>query len=407
MTKSFKPRLRYFEDAANQRHITKEDHYIYDHGAPGHSMCVIGAGTIGQEHMSVAAMLGRVRVQGIFDEHDASAAAAVDQYRTATGRSIVRFERLEQAVADPDVDAIMICTPNSTHLDVLEVAAKTGKPIFLEKPMATTVADARRIVEIAASYPTFIQVGLQYRYKAPYVEAFHEALGRRSLGRLHTIAMSEYRPPFLDKVGQWNKFSEYSGGTLVEKCCHYFDLINLLAQSPPTRVFATGGCAVNYKDFDHGGRRADIDDHDFVLIEYENGIRGSFTLNMFSPHFYEELVLCGERGRLVANETFDFHREDTARSTVSIELGECGPSRTIDVGYTGPVEKSGHHGATFFEHIAFADQLDGKSADCATPMQGFWSVVVASAAQESVRTGEPVDMSTFIADNQLDEVLAK
>ena len=407
MTKTFKPRLRFFEKARNQQHIGEEDRYIYDHGTPTHSICVIGAGTIGQEHMSVAAMLGRVAVHGIYDANEASASVAAAHHEAATGRGVVRYKELEQAVTDPDVDAIMICTPNSTHLEVLEVAAKTGKPIFLEKPMATTVPDARRIVEIAESYPTFIQVGLQYRYKAPYVEAFHETLGRRSIGKLHTIAMSEYRPPFLDKVGQWNKFSEFSGGTLVEKCCHYFDLINLLAQSPPSRVFATGGCAVNYKDFERDGKKADIDDHDFVLIEYENGIRGSFTLNMFSPHFHEELVLCGERGRLVATETFDFHREDTARSTVSIELGECGPSRTIDVGYTGPVEKSGHHGATFFEHIAFADQLDGNSADCATPMQGLWSVIVASAAQESVRTGNPVNMSEFIADNKLSEVVAK
>ncbi len=120
----------------------------------------------------------------------------------------------------------MICTPNYTHFDVLKVAMASGKAIFLEKPMATTLSDAAATVALARDYHSFVQIGLQYRYKAQYVESLHEALVRRSVGEIRMISMSEYRPPFLDKVGQWNKFNDLSGGTLVEKCCHYFDLIN-------------------------------------------------------------------------------------------------------------------------------------------------------------------------------------
>lgn len=405
MSTSNKPRLRFFESARNQRHIVGDDRYLYAQDPPKHRVNIIGTGTIGQEHIRVANLLGRVAVHGIYDASAHSADVAAEEYAHINDAPLVRYSDLNTACSDPAADALMICTPNRTHIDIVEIAAKTGKPLFLEKPMATTLADARRIAEIAADYPAFIQVGLQYRYKAPYVEARHEALDRGTLGAVKTISMSEYRPPFLDKVNQWNKFSDQSGGTLIEKCCHYFDLINLFAASAPVRVFASGGQAVNFLDFRHHGKAADIDDHSFVVIEYANGIRASFTLNMFSPHFYEELVLCGDAGRLVATERFDFAQRDVAESRLSIELGECGASRDSEINYARAIEQSGHHGATYFEHVAFADQLDGRAADCATPVQGLWSIVVAAAAETSARSGQPVPIDAMIDEHGLGDVL--
>lgn len=407
MTSRDKPRLRFFENASNQRHIVGEDRYLYAQEPPRHRVNVIGTGTIGQEHMRVAALLGRVAVHGIFDPNPTSARVAAEEFARGGGKDLVTHRSLEAACNDPDADALMICTPNRTHIDVVEVAAKTGKPLFLEKPMATTLADARRIVEIADSYPSFIQVGLQYRYKAPYVEARAEAFDRQSIGDIRTVSMSEYRPPFLDKVQQWNKFSDMSGGTLVEKCCHYFDLINQFAGGPPATVYASGGQAVNFRNFRRGGKAADIDDHAFVIIDYDNGVRANFTLNMFCPHFYEELVLCGDAGRIVASETFDFQRETCARSRIAVEVGETGASRISDVSYTGPIEQSGHHGATFFEHVAFAERLDGNGADSATPLQGLWSVIVATAAQQSVKSGKPTNVRQLLHDNKLEDILKK
>lgn len=217
--------------------------------------------------------------------------------------------------------------------------------------------------------------------------------------------MSEYRPPFLDKVEQWNKFEAFSGGTLIEKCCHYFDIINMLAESAAVRVFASGGQAVNFTDFSKDGKAADIDDHAMVIIEYASGLRASFTLNMFAPHFHEELIVCGDRGRLVATETFDFLQTDIAQSRVAIEMGESGASRSIELGYPRIVEQSGHHGSTFFEHIAFIDQIEGKATDSATPLQGLWSIIVAAAAQQSLRTGLPVDIESLLREHGLDAVL--
>ncbi len=396
-----KQRLRFFEKSLGQQHITDADQYLYKSPKPTHALAVIGTGTIGQEHMYVATLLGRARVHGIYDSQSQSMDSAEKNFKDYSEQPLIRYADLASACSDPEVDALLICTPNHTHADVLKVAMRSGKPIFLEKPMATTLADADAIVKANDAYPSFIQVGLQYRFKAQYLEAFYEVQQRQSVGVVKTISMSEYRPPFLDKVGQWNKFNQNSGGTLVEKCCHYFDLINLLANAMPLRVYASGGQAVNFLDFQKDGIPADIDDHAFVIIDYANGVRANFTLNMFCHDFTEELVVTGDSGRLVTNELFNVHQQQPSRATIALEKGEWGASKETDVTYAREIEKSGHHGATYYEHVAFVDQLDGKKGEAATTVQGLWSMIVASAAQHSIATQQAVDIRAFMLENNL------
>ena len=396
-----KQRLRFFEKSLGQQHITDADQYLYKSPKPTHALAVIGTGTIGQEHMYVATLLGRTRVHGIYDSQPQSMDSAEKNFKGYSEQPLIRYADLASACSDPEVDALLICTPNHTHADVLKVAMRSGKPIFLEKPMATTLADADAIVKANDAYPSFIQIGLQYRFKAQYLEAFHEVQQRQSVGVVKTISMSEYRPPFLDKVGQWNKFNQNSGGTMVEKCCHYFDLINLLADAMPLRVYASGGQAVNFLDFQKDGIPADIDDHAFVIIDYANGVRANFTLNMFCHDFTEELVITGDRGRLIANELFNVHQQQPSKATIALEKGEWGASKQTDVTYAREIEKSGHHGATYYEHVAFADQLDGKKGEAATVVQGLWSIIVACAAQQSIETQQAVDIRAFMLENNL------
>ena len=400
-----KMRLRGFENAPGQRHVSDEDRYLYRREEPKHRLVVIGTGTMGQEHMRVAALLGRASIHGIYDSQPLSMDMAEANFRPLQSEPLVRYDDLASACNDPAADALLICTPNYTHFDVLQTAMTSGKPIFLEKPMATDLQDAAAIVRADDAYASFIQIGLQYRYKPQYQEALAEALVRRSVGEVKTISLSEHRPPFLDKVDQWNKFERLSGGTLVEKCCHYFDLINLLAQARPSRVYATGGQAVNFLDFERNGVPSDIDDHAFVSIDYDNGIRASFTLNMFCPDFSEELLVVGDQGRLKATEEQDIHRSASGSASLALRLGENGLSKTSDLTYPRAIEHSGHHGSTYFEHIALIDRLEGKDVDCATPMQGMWAMIVASAAQQSVASGQAVSVEHFIAENDLGTLL--
>jgi len=381
-------------------YLPAEDRYLFAAGEGRYRFNVIGTGVNGQEHIRVTMMEGRATIHGVYDPNPLSVAGAQGTYaQFVPGGKLVVYDSLEAACSDPAVDGLIICTPNYTHLDVLRVAAGSGKHILLEKPMATTIADAYTILQMAQQHPAVFQVGLQYRFKPIYVEAIHEALERKTIGDIKTISIVEHRFPFLDKVKQWNKFAKYSGGTLVEKCCHYFDLMNLFSGSRPVSVFAAGSAAVNFLNFEYEGQKSDILDNAFVIVTYANGVRASFNLCMFAPMFYEEMVLCGDDGRLKVSENEDFLPLAQTDTYLEIKCGDRKPSRVGAPCYPAFIQQSGHHGATYFEHVSFVDNIEGKPTAAAIATEGFWSIVVGVAAETSVKTGQPVLIDDLLREN--------
>ncbi len=385
--------------------VEEKDKYLFARETPHYRFNVIGTGTMGLEHIRVTMLEGRATIHGVYDPASLSIENAKKTFANWSADELTIYDSIEAACSDPSVDGIIICTPNFTHVDVVRKVAAAGKHILLEKPVATTIEDAYEIAGIADKYAAIFQVGLQYRYKAIFTEAIHEALERKTLGDIKTISMVEQRIPFLDKVGQWNKYSQFSGGTLVEKCCHYFDLINHFAQSKPVQVYASGSAAVNFIEFEHEHGKSDILDNAMVVIVYENGIRANFQLSMFSPMIYEEVVLCGDEGHLKAWENQDFLPGSALKSQIEIHAGESRPSRITSPSYPVIIEESGHSGATFFEHAKFVDNIGTGVADGPTPMDAFWSVVVGVAAEESVARGEIIEISKLLDEKNLSHLL--
>lgn len=392
--------MRFFDESAGERSARVNDWVTPGVDTPFRFL-IIGTGMIGREHIRVTQLLGAAVIHGIYDTHQPSIDAALELFAESATQPLV-YDSLEQALSDSAVDAIFVCTPNFTHFQLVQQLTETGRALFVEKPMATKLNEAAQLRALESTYSAPIQVGMQYRYKSQYTEAFREVKLHQALGEVKTISMSEYRPPFLDKVNQWNKFNEFSGGTLVEKCCHYFDLINLMAESRPHSVYATGGQAVNFLDFQQDGKISDIHDHGFVVINYENGVHASFTLNMFSEELYEELIVGGSKGRLIATESSSFKNTDSSLGQIKVEVEGHQDYHFRDTTYPAIIESSGHHGATFFEHEAFMAKLAGKESDGATLEQGWWAILVASAAQESIAQGREIKIADYLRDQGLE-----
>jgi len=108
----------------------------------------------------------------------------------------------------------------------------------------------------------------------------------------------EFRGPFQKKSGDWIQDDRLSGGCLVDKNCHHFDLMNWWVGARPNRVSAFGGCAVNRViEGEH-----QVHDHATVSYEYENGVRGTLQLCMFALDFPSEdleMGVIGDGGMLV------------------------------------------------------------------------------------------------------------
>ena len=363
--------------------------------APKLGYAVIGTGMMGREHIRAVHQLNQARIVGVFDTNTQSvekalkASAGTEQERPKVYKTIAEINQ------DAEIDAVLICTPNFTHREIFDAVKISGKAVLLEKPMATTLEDAFYLATASLSYPAPIQLGMQYRYKSQYQLALN-SLAKGELGDVKMVSLSEYRPAFLPKVDEWNKFSRYSGGTLVEKCCHYFDLMNRIANSQPIRVYASGGKAINFKDFTFDGQAADIDDHALVIVDYENGVKGQFTLNMFSEELYEALVVSGDKGTLRAEEEASFKSRRGSVSRIKVEVKDHDAYDGIDCTFPQDIELGGHYGSTLFEHDRFSARVNGTRGDGASCTEGLWAIITAWMAQESIKTGQVVDVRSTL-----------
>ena len=350
---------------------------------------IIGAGCMGAEHIDTIASVGEADVVGIYDPNPGSLKYCLERHPKLLGKAKIH-STLEQACSDSKSDSVIISTPNYTHLDVTKMACKHHKHILLEKPIAATVADARQLADIAKTYDKVFYVGLEYRLKPVCQELFQELNVRKTAGAVKMIYIMEHRRWFLNKWNEWNKFSEYSGGTMIEKCCHYFDLFNLIAGAPPVKVYASGGRDVNFLNFQHNEKKSDIIDNSFSIIDYENGVRACLNLCMFMGGCREEIIVNGDKASLYA---YDVPREE-----IEIRMRGKDTSRIIKVEPPSAIQKTGAHGgSTYYEHLAFYEAIRNGTPPPVSAEEGFMAVAVGVAVELSVRTGQPVFMKDILS----------
>ena len=342
---------------------------------------VIGTGMMGLEHLLNLRLLEDVQVTAIADPHETSRTNG----RNTAPPGVEVYEDHRDLLAKAPVDAVVVATPNHTHASVLEDVFRADKHVLVEKPLCTTLEDCRRIAALAERHPGVVWVGMEYRYMPPVARLLQELRGG-AVGRLRMVAIREHRFPFLPKVGHWNRFARNTGGTLVEKCCHFFDLMSLMVQARPTRVYASGAQDVNHRQERYDGERPDVLDNAYCVVDFENGARALLDLCMFAEgsRHEQEIAVVGDAGKL---ECF------VPESTVVI--GRRMPKRVESVHV--PVEerllRAGfHHGATYFEHVAFLRAIRGGPVEVG-PAEGLLAVALGQAGERSVREGRPVALA--------------
>ncbi len=357
---------------------------------------IIGSGMMGQEHIRNIALLDEARVVAVADPDDGMREAA----RALAGPDCKGFAD-PTGLLDTDLcDALVIATPNDTHFDLLKSALATDLPILIEKPLCTTLDECRTIETMVATRRAPVWVAMEYRYMPP-VARLIDAVRAGTAGRVHMLTIREHRFPFLAKVGNWNRFEDRTGGTLVEKCCHFFDLMRLILDARPVRVFASGGMDVNFLDEDYDGRRPDILDNAFVLVDFDTGARAMLDLCMFAEGAYwqEEISATGDRARIDARVPGParFSADGAERhSEIVISPRETKrPVReNVDVDET-ILSAGDHHGSTFYQHQRFQRMVADGGDPEVTVTDGLIAVAVGAAAEESVRSGQPVLLADF------------
>ncbi|CAB4742705.1 unannotated protein [freshwater metagenome] len=348
---------------------------------------VIGTGMMGIEHINNLLQLPGARVTAIADPHEQSRAWA--QLAVGLDTPLAAFESHQELLASGLCDAVVIATPNFTHHEVLLDVLRTPHHVMVEKPLCTTVPHCLEAIEVATStseqWPDrVVWMGLEYRYMPPTAAVLHEVRGG-AVGTVQMVAIREHRFPFLPKVGNWNRFNRNTGGTLVEKCCHFFDLMNLLVGATPVRVMASGAQDVNHLDERYDGETPDILDNAYVIVEYEGGARAVLDLCMFAEATKneQEISVVGPLGKVEAMVGEGIVR--LGRRADGMGHYSERPVHDPAVLHTGM-----HHGASYLEHVDFADAIRTGVAASVTLHDGLMSVAIGVAAHRSIAEGRPV-----------------
>ena len=347
---------------------------------------IVGTGMMGIEHiLDLQAIEGNV-ITALCDPNENSIKAA----KELTGGEVESFTNHQELLKKGKVDALIVATPNMTHTEILLDIIEAKIPVMIEKPLCTTTSDCAKVIS-AAGNDAMVWVGLEYRYM-PAVAELIERVNEGIVGTVRMVSIREHRFPFLKKVENWNRFNVNTGGTMVEKCCHFFDLMNLITGDLPVRVMASGGQDVNHLDEEYNGTTPDILDNAYVIVEFESGSRGMLDLCMFAEATknQEEVSVVGDLGKLEALVPESVMRQGI-RGKHWIGSVEETHSENPEILNAGT-----HNGSSYVEHLRFRKALLEGSEPEVGLIEGFWSVAVGEAAHLSFERKSTVEIDEVI-----------
>jgi predicted dehydrogenase len=350
---------------------------------------VIGTGMMGIEHIENILALPGAELTAVSDPNESSRSLGAQ----AAGHDVAVFADHRDLLTSDLCDAVVVASPNHTHIDVVGDVLRTGIHALVEKPLCTTVADCERLLELDAARPegSVTWMAMEYRYMAAAAELIR-LVHDGAVGTPRMVAMREHRFPFLVKVDNWNRFTANTGGTLVEKTCHFFDLMNVILRERPWRVMASGAQDVNHLDERYDGEVPDMLDNAFVIVDYPSGARALLDLCMFAEatHDQEQLSVTGEAGKVEALIPSNVVRVG--------RRGEHWIGGVEEYVATDPrVRHEGlHHGSSYVEHLLFAGAIRRAGRPDVTLEDGYWAVAMGAAAHRSIELGRPVELSELM-----------
>lgn len=335
---------------------------------------LIGLGDMGMGHLEALKLFPNVEIVGLCD------------------LNVPFFTHYEDLLACKNLDAVFVSVPNYLHAKIGLAVLKSGRHLFLEKPLAHTVADAKKLLAAAKKSDSVFQVGHVYRY-SPFYQAMAEWVDAGVIGKPQILWCQEFREPFPQH--DWFYDRKKSGGTFVEKNCHHFDLFNWFADDRPKKVAAFAGLNVlkpgkkiscSYcPDPPKVLRHNNTIDNGWAMVEYVRGARANLGLCMFlrPPHKIwrgVELGLIGDNGKmLIGNVDFGVM---TLYGGPKKELTKKIGNRYQEKWHSGMVE----------EHAAFLKAIQRGKKSLDTVRWGYDAVILACAAEQSARSGKIISV---------------
>lgn len=322
-----------------------------------------------------------------------------------------------------DIDGIIITSPDYVHEEQAIATLEAGKHLFLDKPLAITLDGAKRVIEAKHRSERILIVGFVLRYDKLYMK-MKELINSGIIGEVKTGWV-------LHSVGSssdwffhdWHGKMENTGGLLLQKGCHDFDIINWVVKSNAKKIVATGSkdffigekhntlicqeciekntCSeaiidkeINLEQIDSGkldvfynqwrnqcSFREEIDvlDNHQVVIEYENGVIVSYMENHYTPDDNREYIFIGTKGKL---------KLDDAAGKITVQLRTNSSDRKEEIVYDNSFLGQWHGDGNKYILEDFVQAMKSGKQPAADTNVGYAALEIALTAHASIRDKE-------------------
>ena len=250
---------------------------------------ILGCGMIARFHTGALNSLPNARLVGVAD--------AMPEFakKFAESNGIKAYESYEAMLCDPEIDAVCICTPSGFHAENAMQALRAKKHVVLEKPMAFTAEECRKIDETAKENGCVITVICQLRFSKD-VQKIRKLLAEKAFGKLVfcDLYMKYWRDPAYYAGSNWKGTKKFDGGgALMNQGIHGVDLLLYLVGDAKLL------CAKNKTHF----HNIEVEDLSVAMLEFENGALGVIEASTCSnPGFERRLEITGTEGSVVLVE---------------------------------------------------------------------------------------------------------
>lgn len=237
-------------------------------------VAVLGLGYMGQNHTRILAGLENVNLVAVCDKDGSKAKYQATKFKTTY------YTNYKELLLKEKPQTVFICLPTSLHFEAVMFALKLKIPTFVEKPIAATIVQAKKLVILSKLNKAPLMVGHIERFN-PVITEIRNRLKTKELGRILLIHTQRFSPP---------PTRAQDVSAIVDLATHDIDIINFLVGELPTRIFAETDTRFHSKE-----------DLMTALLRFKSGVIGVIEVSWLHPTKIRTLSVTGENGMYVAN----------------------------------------------------------------------------------------------------------
>ncbi len=332
-------------------------------------IALVGCGRISKNHFDAIAQTDGLRLVGVADVEEARARAAGEE------QGVPWFTSLEEMLRVQPCDIVALCTPSGVHAPQGILAARAGRHVLSEKPMATSLGAADDLVEACDRAGVQLFVVKQNRLNPP-IQLLRRAVDKGRFGRIYmaNVTVRWQRPQEYYDAAPWRGTWEFDGGAIMNQASHYVDLMQWLVGPVDSVVAKTATQA----------RRIEAEDSWAAVLRFRSGALGVIEVNVltYPSNLEGSLTILGEKGSVKIGGTAVNKVEHWAFAEYDDD------DKLVDAVNTNPpnVYGFGHQG--YYRNVLAV--LRGEAKPDTDGRAGRKSLELILAIYESAKTGQSI-----------------